>query len=189
MTIRVFLQAVALAGCAFAIPAMAAPDITAGDAPMRAEKAAAALAAEMARLCPVADPADQRAFDTCRKGLFQDSLLKRSLMDYVPWGRQKDPALTLKESKLTQFAPEVLTGMYVPLFMFNGKYSVEPVQREGLYQIRLQTAFRNRLQPGQFPYPFWHEADKWSMYEKANEVILWWDQKIERVRFAQFTVL
>jgi hypothetical protein len=189
MTIRMFLQASALACCAAAGPAIAASDIAAGDAPMRAEKAAAAVAADMARLCPVADPADQQAFDACRKGLYLDSLFRRSLIDFVPWGRQKDPALSLKESKLTQFAPDVLTGMYVPLFMFNGKYSVVPVEREGLYQIRLQTAFRNRLQPGQFPYPFWHEAEKWSMYERANEIILWWDPKIERVRFAQFTVL
>ena len=25
------------------------------------------------------------------------------------------------------------------------------------------------------------------MYEKANDMILWWDPKVERVRFAQFT--
>jgi hypothetical protein len=117
-----------------------------------------------------------------------DSQLKRSLQEFVLWGRQKDPKLTLKESKLTQFSPDVLAGMYVPLFMFNGKYSVAQVEREGLYQIRLQTAFRNRLSPGQFPYPFWHEADKWSMYERANEIILWWDTKADKVKVAQFTV-
>jgi len=78
--------------------------------------------------------------------------------------------------------------MYVPLFMFNGKYTLNYVEREDRYQIRLQTAFRNRLAPGQFPYPFWHEAEKWSMYEKANEIILWWDTKTDRVKVAQFTV-
>jgi hypothetical protein len=188
MKVRLFLQGSLLVMGVAAVPAFAAGEITEGDAPMRAEKAASALAADMARLCPVADPADQAAFDACRKALYQGSLFKRSLMGYVPWGRQKDPALTLKESNLTQFGPDVLSGMYVPLFMFNGKYSVVPVQREGLYQIRLETAFRNRLQPGQFPYPFWHEAEKWSMYQSANEIILWWDPKVERVRFAQYTV-
>ncbi|WP_124538305.1 hypothetical protein [Piscinibacter terrae] len=142
----------------------------------------------MARLCPVAPVDDQAAFDKCRQGLFQDSLFKRSLQEFVLWGRQRDPKLSLKDSKLTQFGPDVLAGMYVPLFMFNGKYTVEYVERERLYQIRLQTAFRNRLQPGQFPYPFWHEAEKWAMYEKANDIILWWDPKVSRVRFAQFTV-
>jgi hypothetical protein len=188
MNVRRLLQGSMLAAASAAIPAFAASDITAGDAPMRAEKAASALAADMARLCPVADPADQVAFEACRKALYQGSLFRASLMDFVPWGRQKDPALSLKESNLTQFGPDVLSGMYVPLFMFNGKYSVVPVQREGLYQIRLQTAFRNRLQPGEFPYPFWHDAEKWSMYQNANEIILWWDPKHERIRFGQYTV-
>ena len=67
------------------------------------------------------------------------------------WGRQRDPKLSLKETSLTQFGPDVLTGMYVPLFMFNGKYSVSGPSAEGLYQIRLHTAFRNRLALASFP--------------------------------------
>jgi hypothetical protein len=152
------------------------------------DKAAARIAAELAQHCPAADPSSQAAFDTCRSALFRDSVLKQSLTENVLWGRQRDPLLPLKDVKLTQFAPDVLTGMYLPLFMFNGQYTVTHVEREGLYQIRLQTAFRNRLPPGQFPYPFWHEAEKWAMYQGANEVILWWDAKLDRVKVAQFTV-
>jgi len=189
MKLRKLVHAGALACCAAAaLPSMSAPPPPGDEARARVDKVAATLAAEMAQLCPAADPGDKAAFDACRKALYQDSQFKRSLVDYVLWGRQRDPKLALKEQKLTQFGPDVLAGMYVPLFMFNGKYTVVPVEREGLYQIRLQTAFRNRLSPGQFPYPFWHEAEKWSMYEKANDIILWWDPKIEKVRFAQFTV-
>lgn len=162
--------------------------VPADDARAVAESVAERLAADLARLCPVAPAGDQAAFDKCRKGLFQDSLLKASLADLVLWGRQRDPKLALKDAKLTQFDPDVLAGMYAPLFMFNGKYTVEYTNRESMFQIRLQAAFRNRLQPGQFPYPFWHEAEKWSMYERANDIILWWDPKLGRVRVAQFTV-
>ena len=185
----VLARALAVACCtAAAVPSISAPLSSGDETRARVEKVAATLAAEMAQLCPASDPGDKAAFDACRKALYQDSQFKHTLADYVLWGRQKDPKLTLKESKLTQFGPDVLAGMYVPLFMFNGEYAVVPVEREGLWQIRLRTAFRNRLQPGQFPYPFWHEAEKWSMYEKANDVILWWDPKVERIRFAQFTV-
>jgi hypothetical protein len=172
------------------LAAMAFPARAQGSAavPESVEKAAARIAAEFAKLCPAADPGSQAAFDTCRAGLYRDSQVKRSLNDFVLWGRQRDPKLTIKESKLTQFAPDVLSGLYLPLFMFNGKYTVGYVETEKLYQIRLQTAFRNRLAPGQFPYPFWHESEKWVMYEKANEVILWWDAKSDRVKVAQFTV-
>uniref|UniRef100_UPI00355993E6 hypothetical protein n=1 Tax=Piscinibacter sp. TaxID=1903157 RepID=UPI00355993E6 len=184
-----FVQLIALAWCAAAVlPSLSATTPHNDDARERVEKAAALIAAEMARLCPAAEPGDQAAFDACRAGLYRDSQFKRSLVDFVLWGRQRDPKVALKDAKVTQFAPDVLAGMYVPLFMFNGKYSVNYVETEGLYQIRLQTAFRNRLTPGQFPYPFWHEAEKWAMYEKANEIILWWDAKVDRVKVAQFTV-
>jgi hypothetical protein len=189
MKLPQLVQALAVAWCAGTI----APAWSAGTPPSDALRAhidqkAAQIASEMGRLCPVADPGDQAAFDACRAALFRESGFKRSLQDYVLWGRQRDPKLSLKESKLTQFGPDVLAGMYVPLFMFNGKYDVVYVESEGLYQIRLQTAFRNRLQPGQFPYPFWHDAEKWTMYEKANDIILWWDAQADRVKFAQFTV-
>lgn len=149
---------------------------------------AATMAAELSRLCPAAEPGSQKAFDACRSGLYKDASLRSSLPSYVLWGRQRDPKITLKDSKLTQFAPDVFTGMYLPLFMFNGQHSVEYVERENMYLIHLQAAFRNRLAPGQFPYPFWHEAEKWSMYQKANEVLLWWDPKKSQIKAAQFTV-
>ena len=152
-----------------------------------ARAAAAAVAAELAAVCPLSAPGDQGAFDDCRKRLYGDSLIRAKLDTIVLWGRQKDPNLTLKASSLTQFAPDVLTGMYIPLFMFNGKHSVRWDEGEKLFQFRLSTAFRNRLAPGQFPYPFWHEDDKWSTYQNANEVLLWWDPERARVKVAQFT--
>jgi hypothetical protein len=153
------------------------------------EQLAAELAAELSRLCPSARPGDEAAFDRCRNALFEDSLLKRSLSPYVLWGRVKDKDLSarLKETNLTQFAPDVLSGMYVPLFMFNGKHAVEYQAEEGMFRVRLDTAFRNRLPPGQFPYPFWHEESKWSTYQGANAMLLWVDPKTLKVKVAQFT--
>jgi hypothetical protein len=153
------------------------------------EQLAASLAAELSRLCPPAQPGDQNAFDRCRHALWEDSALRSSLSSYVLWGRVKDRDLSvrLKDTNLTQFAPDVLTGMYVPLFMFNGKHEVEYRAEEGLFRIRLETAFRNRLAPGQFPYPFWHEENKWSVYQSANSILLWVDPKTVKVKVGQFT--
>jgi hypothetical protein len=165
-----------------------APTRASAAALVRAERAAQSLARELAAQCPLAAPGDQAAFDRCRQGLFQESLLRQSLSAFVLWGRQRDPNVALKDSTLTQLAPDVLAGLYLPLFMFNGAYEVRFVEREGLYQIRLQTAFRNRLMPGQFPYPFWHEAEKWATYQQSNEVLLWWNPAKEVVSAAQFGV-
>jgi len=155
---------------------------------LQAERLAADLASELARLCPTAQPGDQAAFERCRRGLYQDSLLKRSFVPYALWGRRaRDAATPLKETTLTQFAPDVLTGMYLPLFMFNGRHTVEYQAREGMFLVRLETAFRNRLAPGQFPYPFWHDEAKWSTYQGANTLLLWIDPKTARIKVAQFT--
>ncbi len=166
----------------------AASTASAQDISTRAEQVAAGLASELARLCPPSDAADQAAFDACRGALFRDSQFKRSLQDFVLWGRQRNPQLALKDSSLTQLGPDVLAGLYVPLFMFDGRYSVGAVTAEGLVPIRLNTAFRNRLAPGQFPYPFWHDAEKWSMYENANQMLLFWNPRQERITHAQFSV-
>ncbi|HZM46088.1 MAG TPA: hypothetical protein VFC14_14735 [Burkholderiales bacterium] len=152
------------------------------------ERLAADLAAELSRLCPPAEPGDQAAFDRCRQGLFQDSVLRRDLAPRVLWGRvHKDPGTVLKETTLTQFAPDVLAGLYVPLFMFNGRHTVEYDARENLFLMRMETAFRNRLAPGQFPYPFWHDEAKWSAYQKANSILFWIDPGTIKVKVAQFT--
>ncbi len=152
------------------------------------EQLAVSLAAELSRLCPPAPPGDQAAFDRCRQGLFKDSLLKRSLASHVLWGRpHKDPGARLKDTTLTQFAPDVLSGMYLSLFMFNGGHTLEYRPEEKLYRVTLDTAFRNRLAPGQFPYPFWHDQAKWSAYQSANSILLWIDPKTEKVKVGQFT--
>ncbi|MBT9523703.1 MAG: hypothetical protein IV105_00495 [Rhizobacter sp.] len=179
---------VAALACASALSAGAQTAPNAG-AELRAQRVAASLAQELAAQCPLAAPGSQAAFDACRQALFQPgSQLRQNLPEFVLWGRQRDPKLSLKETNLTQFGPDVLSGMYLSLFMFNGQHTVTHVESEGLYQIRLKTAFRNRLSPGQFPYPFWHEEEKWSMYQQANEILLWWDPKNDRIKVAQFTV-
>jgi hypothetical protein len=187
LILRVFSRAIACVAATLSLSqaVWATPDPA---VQAHVDAVAKTVAAELAALCPVAEPGSSIAFDTCRRSLLADSEVKRFLPEYVLWGRQRDPKLLLKESKLTQFAPDVLTGMYLPLFMFNGKYKVAYVAAEDSYQIRLSTAFRNRLAPGEFPYPFWHEAEKWGMYEKANEIILYWDTKKDRFKVAQFTV-
>jgi len=155
---------------------------------LQLERLATDLAGELSRLCPPAQAGDQAAFDRCRQGLFQDSMLKRNLAPRVLWGRvHKDPATSLKETTLTQFAPDVLSGLYLPLFMFNGRHTLEYDARENLFLVRMETAFRNRLAPGQFPYPFWHDKAKWNTYQGANSILLWIDPKTARIKVAQFT--
>lgn len=151
------------------------------------EALAADLAQELNRFCPPSAPQDQAAFAACKARLFEDSKLRVTLSPFTLWGRQQDPKLSLRETNLTQFGPDALTGMYVSLFMFDGRQTVTYLETEKLFRIELATAFRNRLPPGQFPYPFWHEARKWQTYEDANAMLFYVDPETMRIRFAQFS--
>ena len=149
---------------------------------------ASAVALELQQVCPPASPSDQAAFDRCRRSLFGDSALRRSLAPRLLWGRRnQDAGAALKNTNLTQFAPDVIAGLYLSLFMYSGEYSTEYVERERLYLIRLRAGFRNLLPPGQFPYPFWHDEAKWGVYQAANSVLLWVNPKTAKIVIGQFT--
>jgi hypothetical protein len=149
---------------------------------------ASEVALELQQICPPASPSDQAAFDRCRRSLFGDSALRRSLAPRLLWGRRnQDAGAALENTNLTQFAPDVITGLYLSLFMYSGEYSTEYVERERLYLIRLRAGFRNLLPPGQFPYPFWHDEAKWGVYQATNSILLWVNPKTAKIVIGQFT--
>ena len=155
---------------------------------LRFERLVATLAQEAALLCPLADPADQQALDRCRTSLFKDSYFKRSLARIVLWGRPSPvPNARLKDTTLTQFGAEVLSGLYLPMFMFNGRYRVDYDPTEGRYRARLEGLFRNNLMPGQYPYPFWHDAKKWNDYQRANGITLWIEPHTSKIVVGLFS--
>ena len=175
----------AAAGLLASVPTRAQQD---PPVPPAIQRMAADIATELMMQCPLAEANDAAAFDSCRAGLYGNSVLRSKLPEILLWGRvNKDPDVSLRRTHLTQFSPDVWTHLYAPLFMFNGRYQVEWVPRENQFVIRLEAAFRNRLAPGQFPYPFWHEAAKWGTYEQANAVLLWVQPQTARIHVAQFT--
>jgi len=176
------------AACLLLLAGSAAAEDDLPDLDREVERMASEVALELQRVCPPASPSDQVAFDKCRRSLFGDSALRRSLAPRLLWGRRhQDAGAMLKDTNLTQFAPDVIAGLYLSLFMFSGEHTLEYVDRERMYLIRLQAGFRNRLAPGQFPYPFWHDEAKWGVYQAANSVLLWVDPKAAKIVIGQFT--
>jgi len=180
--------AAAIAACWFGM-AFGAGAQTADEVPRpRIEATVRDLALELSAVCPLVHPGNQRAFDECRQALFHDSTLRRTVNTILLWGRpHPKPGEVLKDTNLTQFAPEVWTGLYAPLFMFDGTWSLRYDEGERLYQARLGALFRNALDPGQYPYPFWHNARKWNDYQSANTLLLWIAPQSGRIVVGQFT--
>lgn len=143
-----------------------------------------ALAAELGAVCPYAAPEDQAAFDRCRKALFGPSRLRAALPERMLWGRARGKPL--KDTPLTEFAPDVYAGLYAPLFMFEGRAEVSYDEGERLYKATLPVRFRNRLAPGQFPYPFWHDKTKWGGYQSATALVFYLRPDDGRIKVVQF---
>lgn len=160
---------------------------TPGDA-LKVNALAAKLVGDLAAKCPVRPVADQSAYATCRDAMFSgDSAIRSNLKRFVLWGRPLggDINASLKDFRATQFGNDVFVGTYVPLWMWDGFYDVEYVAKEKAYRITAGAGFRNELSYGQYPYPFWHEAKKWTDYEDANTMAIWIDPKLMKI--SQFT--
>jgi hypothetical protein len=61
--------------------------------------------------------------------------------------------------------------MYLSLIMFTGERRIEQTA-DGLTVVHLTSQFRNGLQIGSYPYPFWHSKKKWDSYELSQEILL-----------------
>ncbi|BBK43569.1 hypothetical protein STVA_35890 [Allostella vacuolata] len=128
---------------------------------------AKALAASLAKACPMAKPDDVAAHEACRKAMGQG--IEAGMRDYsfLFGGQQK--GLWLKEKKTTVFRGDLFQDLYMSLFMFTGEVRVETAP-DGNRTVAVQAYFRNGLPAGLYPYPFWHSDPKWAAYEKANQI-------------------
>jgi hypothetical protein len=76
---------------------------------------------------------------------------------------------------LTELQSWVFQFLYMPLFTFTGRYQIGRDARDNVNFIAVEAYFRNALPSGDYPYPFWHSADKWNAYETANQLKFWLD--------------
>ena len=132
------------------------------------EALAATLAKQLSTLCPPAARDDVAAHAKCSDGL--------SDATFIPWSRDgllfggDQPNLPISTRQLTHLKPSIWQLMYLSLFTFTGRQSADEDPRERIKVIHIEAYFRNAMPPGEYPYPFWHSADKWNAYETANEL-------------------
>ena len=91
--------------------------------------------------------------------------------DRILWGGY-DPAKGVDPAaySLTEFSPVVWTKLYLSSFTFPGAYTV---RQDGRFQVlEIQARFRDQLDPGDYPYPFWHSEKKWNAYVNTAALLL-----------------
>jgi hypothetical protein len=142
---------------------------------LRDDTAKLTLAASIADACPIAAADDAAARNQCADRLVELAELRDATTDPVLWGGQGDKTLdkVIDESSLTTFNPRVWRRMYLSTFMFTGEAYVT---EEGRFVVlHMPVQFRNLLDPGEYPYPFWHSEKKWRAYEVSLEVLFFYE--------------
>jgi len=131
-----------------------------------------AIAEGLVRACPptptLAASAAER--QRCADGLTELGALRDAAHDPVFWGAQSPGAgADIERSRTTQMNGLVLRRLYLSTFAFGPEFRAE---RAGdALVLHVASRFRQALDPGDYPYPFWHSADKWRSYESTRELL------------------
>jgi hypothetical protein len=136
------------------------------------------IAREFAEASPLADPADARARDAAAAKLVECRDFLSAVGGRLLWGgcepvQGYDPTTY----SLTEFDPLVWLKLYGSTLMFTGEHEVKTA---GPFSVlELKARFRSHLDPGDYPYPFWHSAEKWQAYlDLASLCVVFQDEKI-----------
>jgi hypothetical protein len=136
----------------------------------------------MVGACPPRAVGDEKAFEECATALDTTAFVARTDEPFL-WGQQQPGGRAdhIEEHNTTKLHPLVFQRMYLPLFMFDGTYRIEP--KEGnVTVVHLPVHFRRDLPMGSFPYPFWHSKKKWDAYQTTTELLIVTDDR--RIRYA-----
>lgn len=121
------------------------------------------IAKQLAEASPLADPGDPRARDIAATKLAQCQDFLSAVGERLLWGgcepvKGYDP----RTYSLTGFDPLVWLKLYGSTLMFTGDYELKSSGE--LTVLELKARFRSNLDPGDYPYPFWHSPKKWRDY-------------------------
>lgn len=146
------------------------------------------LAAQLISLCPSAAPNDAAARALCADGLTGLDALRDVTSERLLWGAQPAGlalAQVPEQASLTHLNPRVWRRLYLSTLMFESPARVEEA---GRYRaLRVPVRFRNGLDAGDYPYPFWHAEKKWASYEQATSIVFLFEgrQLVAAVRSEQ----
>lgn len=140
------------------------------------------IAEQIIAASPMVDPADPKARDEASRKLGECERLVEAAGDRILWGGfnpsqgYHPDAYRLVDTtdhtanQLTELNPMVWAKLYLSTFMFKGTYSVKT--ESPLTIVELDVQFRTGLDAGEYPYPFWHNPNKWTAYVNADKIAL-----------------
>jgi hypothetical protein len=127
------------------------------------------LARQIEQACPGGADNSTAARDACSANLAEiHALGDATINNTIRWGAHGQNDFVPAHNSLTTFDAYVWRKLYLSLFEFTGEHSVEILPDESRL-LRLGARLRN-LPDSEYPYPFWHSANKWHSYQQTTEV-------------------
>jgi hypothetical protein len=108
------------------------------------------------------------ARDACAERLGKLAALQSVTGDSLLWGASAKNDYEPSHNKLTRLDALIWRKLYLSLFAFPGTYTTEHLAN-GDELLRIDAGIRP-IAPEEFPYPFWHSADKWRDYLQSRQV-------------------
>jgi hypothetical protein len=138
---------------------------------LRGVELADKLGAVLASACPPNALEDAEDRTRCADALTREPTLLAANSAYLRWGGQTAGAgYEIANSNTTLFDPLVWRRLYLSTFAFPGEHRVEELA-DGRTILHVPVLFRNALDAGEYPYPFWHSQPKWQSYERTRELL------------------
>ncbi len=128
------------------------------------------VASNLATCAPLAKADDLAAYNTASRKLADSHVLQGVCDETILWGGYNaGKPLNPDNHMLTEFDPRVWRAEYLAGFMFTGKHTVE--KKDGYTVLFMDCAYRNKLDAGDYPYPFWHSKKKWDSYQRTTNLM------------------
>lgn len=135
------------------------------------EVLARAVVDSLADACPFGDdPADEVARDACANRLAGRAVLRSAMVEPFIWGGQRPAGGYALDKGTTRFNARVWRKLYASTFMYGAEATIERVGEQTIAHVPVR--FRGAMQPGAYPYPFWHSEKKWDAYNFATTIHL-----------------
>jgi hypothetical protein len=127
------------------------------------------LARQIEEACPTGSANSIAARDSCATMLAKIAILSdATINNTIMWGSHSQNDYVPSHNSLTMFDAFVWRKLYLSLFEFTGEHSIEILPDESRL-LRLGARLR-QLPDSEYPYPFWHSANKWHSYQQTTQL-------------------
>lgn len=130
------------------------------------------IARDLVVVCPDASLNNESARDACADGIARSAVLFDYMDGLIRWGRIDSDASFDPQAndELTKLGSLTARRAYLSMFQFQDEGTIEQID-DATIILRMPVTFRNAMELGAYPEPFWWDANVWDAYQQTTEIV------------------